>query len=212
MVVHGPPLTGSLERDTWQRSWQTAGRWGGEEGKNKTETTRVSCIFQKICKALPAPRAAPVTPSRPAVSGAARGTLPTTQRWQWQNFFFPVKVIPPLLPLSPNLFVATAAAWLHSQTALGVSGEQVLLSLLYTPVPLPRHSGSFVGVAGALPRSSFAQDKTLGKAPGLAPEILQGHHFWVNVSGGSRFLRNITKEPDANALELIQFQALNKNF
>lgn len=88
VVVHGPPPTGSLERDTWQRSWQTAGRWRGGEKRAKTKqrTMRVSCIFQKIGKALPGHRTTPVTPSCPAVSGTVRGTLPTTQGWQ--NFFF----------------------------------------------------------------------------------------------------------------------------
>lgn len=194
MVVHRLPLTGSHERDTWQRSWRTAGKGGGKKRAKPKRTTRVSCIFQKISKAFPSPGTTPIPLSCPAVSGAVRGTLPTTQFTLWLNPFF-LKLILPLLLLFSKLFVATAAAWLHSQTTFGVTGEWALCSLPHTPFPLPREgtAGTLWGLLGlcpapspwhktrdwgkhmALPQSA-AGTSLLGPCPVWWKPVPQNHH------------------------------------
>lgn len=131
-----------------------------------------------------------------------------------------LKVIPPFLPL-PQLSVATAAAWLRSQTAPGVTGKQDPLSLCCTSLPQPR-TGRLQLSGGCwdslLKSLSFAQDTGPGKAPSLVPAMLQGHHFCDNImSGRTLLLRNITREQvltedNGDALEPIQFQALNRGF
>lgn len=106
------------------------GRGGGKKrAKTKQRTINVSCIFQKIGKALPGSGTTPIAPSCPALSDAERGTL-TAQERLWQNSF-------PCPFLPPKLLVAPAAAWLHSQTAPGVTGAQDPWSLLCASLLLP---------------------------------------------------------------------------
>lgn len=70
------------------------GRGGGEEeGKIKQRTINVSCIFQKIGKALPGPGIARIASSCPAISDAERETL-TTQRRLWQHSFLSLSLPP----------------------------------------------------------------------------------------------------------------------
>lgn len=72
-------------------SWEEEG--GKKRAKTKQRTINVSCIFQKIGKALPGPGIARIASSCPAISDAEKETL-ATQRRLWQHSFLSLSLPP----------------------------------------------------------------------------------------------------------------------
>lgn len=194
-------------------------RGGKEEGKNKTENHKSQLHLLEDQQSPPWPQ--------------DHSCLPSTQ-WRSEGdpshdpgeavaklFFLFLKAISPFLPLSPKLFVATAAAWLHSQTALGVAGEQAPWSLLCTPFPLPRAgiAGPSWGLLGHCPAPSpLHRTGHWGKHPALPQQCcrdttsgLMSCLVEAHSSETSPKIQTLTLD-NGDALEPIQFQALNISF
>lgn len=172
VAVPRPSLTGSLGRDTWQRSWRTAGKGGGVGGGRKGQSQNREAQSQLHLPAAQQSPPRPVTPPCPAASGALRGPFHPPGQAVAKLFCF-AEIIPPLLPLPPTppLSVATAAAWRRSRTALSPQGSAV---------PAPHsiatagtgHGAALVGAAGLLCPEPSALPGTgrWGKRPALSQQ------------------------------------------
>lgn len=222
-VIHGPPLTGSLERDTWQRSWQTAG-WGGwgweEEGKNKTEDHESQLHLPEDLQSPPwhpdrSRRS--LLPPQPVLQWGGPFPLPRGGRGK-KILFLPDSDASPPSPVprtvcgySSSLASFPSRPWCRRGTGSAIPALHTI------PTARSRRSGAFVGAVGGLCPAPSPLHKMgrRGKRPALPQQCCRGTTLGVksclvearsseaSPKGQTLMLDN------GDAPEPIRFQALN---
>lgn len=217
MVVHRLPLTGSHERDTWQRSWRTAGKGGGKKRAKPKENHESQLHLPEDQQSLSQPRDHPHPSLLPSSQWRSEGDPSHHSVYPVAKPFFPEADPAPPSPVlqtvcgySSSLASFPNNLWCHRGMGFVFPAPHTI------PTAQRRHSRDIVGAARALSSSfALAQDEGLGKAHGLAPEccrdITSGPmSCMVEACSSESSLKSQTLRLDnGNALEPIQFQALN---